>query len=315
MTLPSHGASMDTNHAFDIYTKKALDVYRVNEHPATEDGVIFSDFARSKAIAGDWNPCARELRDQLNSTLASVLSEDHSFEAFPYVREISLPRGKKISVAVVNQQSREWYGGQDVLGSFDFVAEDQLGAFTGCRRFLDLGGHQLIWSIYYALTASTAKVTAFEPSILNVLIGLFNCLVNGVVDRVQVVPYAVVAEGADEVSHDSDKMLVDFMTVPLKARPLSESSNKVFDFVKVDIEGYEYELLSDRLFLDILSKARKTHFELHLGHLIKRNVTRENCVAAMKSAKLEGIELHSQKEMYAFLDTCDRNGYYSFLLN
>jgi hypothetical protein len=275
----------------------------------------FSNTAISDAMTGNWKSCVLELREQLESALGDKLSGAHHFVNEAYVRKIDLPDGDSINVSIINQQSKEWYGSDDSIGSFDFIYEKQRGIFQGCDTFLDLGGHQLVWSTFYAKTSDIATVVSFEPSVLNAIIGLFNCLVNNVIDRVEVVPFAVSAEAASiEDAQDSDKMLVDFMTLPLKTCHLSEYAAKPFDFVKTDIEGYEFELLSDPHFLKLVKNSKNSHFELHLGHLVKRGVELEDCINLLKKANIKGTELYSKIEMYEFLATCKRDGFYSFLI-
>lgn len=219
-------------------------------------------------------------------------------------------------MALVNEQSREWYGAEHFLGTCDFLIEAERGLFQGCKRFLDLGGHQMIWATYYASTAPDAHVTSFEPSVLNVVIGQFNCLVNGVLDQVEIVPFAVAAdmEGRSREDVETSKMLVDFMRIPLRARRLMEVAPGPFDFVKTDIEGYEYEMLSDRAYVSISRGAYHSHFELHLGHLVRRGISVADCVRALKTAGFEGVELYSQRDMYDFLSFCDPASYPAFVL-
>lgn len=282
----------------------------------TGESLKFSNAALSRAAAGDFELSAEEFVLGVSKILEGKLAHHHVFLAKPYVRRFEFPRGEGLSVAIINQQSRDWYGGGDSVGAFDFLYEKQLGVFDGCNRFLDLGGHQLVWSCYYASLHSAASVVAFEPSLVNVLIGLYNCLLNGVVDRVRVVPYAVAvgtttdaASRADETS----KMLVDYMTIPLRTCSLDQFC-QVFDFVKTDIEGYEYELLKDDTYRKIVGTTKFAHFELHLGHLVKRGISRDSCVSALNAAGINGVELYSRRDMYVFLQDCDPAGYYSFLL-
>jgi hypothetical protein len=197
------------------------------------------------------------------------------------------------------------------VGTCDFLVPSARGHLRECKTYLDLGGHQLIWASYYAGTHPDAHVVTFEPSILNVLIGAFNCLVNDVIERVEIVPFAVKAIG-QSTKQEADKMLVDFLTVPLRTTLLMDHVQGEFDFTKTDIEGYEYEMLSDPGYVHLLKSARHSHFELHLGHLIKRGISREDCKNALLKAGISGTELYSGQEMYEFLDHCDRNGFFAF---
>lgn len=273
----------------------------------------FSSDALRQVESGNWDKCAVELATKLKLVLSPILAPNHEFCDAPYVREVDLPDGRKLFAAIINQQSKEWYGSDHFIATCDFLIPSKLGVLRDCKSYLDLGGHQLIWASYYAGTHTDARVTTFEPSILNVLIGAFNCLINGVIDRVEIVPFAVKAEGAPSRS-EADKMLVDFLKVPLRTTPLSEHVHGHFDFTKTDIEGYEFEMLGDAVYVDLLKSASFSHFELHLGHLIRRGISREDCVSALKRAGLQGVELYSGQEMYDFLSNCDRSGYFAFRL-
>lgn len=294
---------------FSLFTDAIRDVLEKNGLRA--DNFRFSESAENAALKKDWNLGSWEFQDFLRHALKGTLTELHAFIETPYVRTLDLPGGRQLHIGIFNQQSKTWYGDTQGLWQFDFIREDELGLFADCSTFLDLGGHQLIWSIYYAQTSPTARVYAFEPSPLNCLIGLFNCLVNGVLDRVQLVPFAVAADGAAE----HEKMLVDFMNIPIRMTSLSKHISGTVDFAKVDIEGYEYELLGDRFFCQLLSQARAAHFELHSGHLTRRGISTSDCVAALKTAGCRGVELHTGVDMYRFLETCDPKGFYALLLS
>lgn len=164
------------------------------------------------------------------------------------------------------------------------------------------------------MSAPDAHVVSYEPSILNVAIGLFNCLVNGVVERVDVVPFAVLASNVPAGEGDHAKMLVDFMTVPLRARRIDERTDTPFDFIKTDIEGYEFDLRNDPAYLDLVSRAKSSHLELHLGHLVGRGIHLQQWVERLRAANLRGTELYSQTEMFDFLNGCDQKGFHSFLV-
>ena len=109
-------------------------------------------------------------------------------------------------------------------------------------------------------------------------------------------------------------MLVDFMTIPLRTCYLDEHVKVQQDFVKTDIEGYEFELLADQKYCDVVNGAKTSHFELHLGHLVKRGIEVEDCIASLRHAGFGGTELYSNVDMYDFLKTCKRDGFYSFLI-
>ena len=280
---------------------------------ADPDECGFSSAALKAAEAGDWNPAAREFTSWLESRLSGILAANHKFAPAPYVRRIEFPDGGSISVAIINGQAADWYGTESVLLGFDFLRESAMGLFDGCRTFLDLGGHQFVWAAYYAMTSPDAEVVTFEPSILNVAIGLFNCLVNGVIEQVRAVPFAVKSSLAAGDS-DGAKMLVDFLTVPLLAKTLPETTSGSFDFVKVDIEGYEFEMLQDPVFRKLMHELQCGHLELHLGHLVHREIGVPEWIERLRAAALQGQEYYSGTDMYEFLETCDPKGYHAFIV-
>lgn len=303
-----------SNYLFNAFEEKCSNVLAAHGINAATNTFGFSDEARATAVTGNWDRCAIEMRDMTASILAPQLAPWHAFVDAPYVRKLTLKDGTPLSLAIINEQSRDWYGGDSFFASCDFLVEKDRGCFSRAFRFADLGGHQLVWAIYYAKTSKLSSVISYEPSVLNCLIGLFNCLVNDVVDRIEVVPFAVSVNDSTSEGAEGDKMLVDFMTLPIKTVTLGETMRDRMDFVKVDIEGYEYELLADKSFVQLLKSVPYAHLEMHLGHLIKRGVSREACVEAMRAAGLEGVELYSGDEMYKFLEGCDRNSYPAFIL-
>jgi hypothetical protein len=303
-----------SNYAFRLFEEKCKKVLAAHGLEIYDSAMAFSNDAIDEANKGNWNPCVKEVTRMIAAILAPHLAPWHTFVAEPYVREVSLPDGTALRLAIVNEQSREWYGSDSFVSTCDFLIEKDRGCFENAFRFADLGGHQMVWATYYALTSRFASVVSYEPSVLNCLIGLFNCLANDVIDRVEVVPFAVAAKSAASNDAEGEKMLVDFMTMPLRTITLAETIGGPKDFVKTDIEGYEYEMLMDPDYVELLKAAPFSHFELHLGHLVRRGITREVCVEALKTAGLNGTELYSGKDMYTFLENCDRESYPAFIL-
>lgn len=299
---------------YHLYLRQLHSCLAVHDVAVSASDVGFSAAALAAAGEGNWDVAAVELTRTLARILGPVLSPAHAFADRPHIRRIELPNGRPILIGIINQQAAEWYGRDDSIAAFDFLHEAQRGVFDGCNRFLDLGGHHMVWASFYAMTSETARVTTFEPSILNVAIGLFNCLVNGVADRVQVVPFAVLASDAPDDSGDAQGMLVDFMTVPLRAKKLRATIDGLFDFVKTDIEGYEYQLLLDPDYVRLLSAARNSHLELHLGHLVGRGIVLSDWIDRLRTARISGTELYSRDDMYAFLAGNTPDGFYSFLV-
>lgn len=304
---------MSLSASYPIYLRKLQSALRAHDMSVDAQTITFSNSALAAAVVGNWKLAIGEFRSICQRMLDGKLSNQHVFLSEPYVRRINLPNQGEIAIAIVNSQSRDWYGTEQAIGSFDFLHEAQRGIFDGCKRFLDLGGHQFVWTCFYAMRSSESEVVVYEPSILNVTIGLFNCLLNDVIDRVDVVPFAALASNALSSNTDNDKMLVDFMTVPIRTKCINYPQNP-FDFIKTDIEGYEFEMLNDPFYLDSLRHAKCCHLELHLGHLAGRGVHLQDWLNRLQAANLRGTELYSQVEMFQFLKSCDPKGFYSFLV-
>lgn len=296
------------------YKKKIVEAFRAHDIVINNDHFDVSPDALSKAEGGDWIAAVEEFKIALENILKNSLTSDHEFLKNPYVRDFYIEGEGKLSVAIVNKQSLEWYGRDGAEAAFDFILESRRGLFRGCNRFLDLGGHQMIWACFYARSSPGAFVVSYEPSILNVAIGLFNCFLNGVINSVDIVPFAVLATNS-AVGDENSKMLVDFMTVPLRGQKIDMHCKEVFDFVKTDIEGYELELLDCAHYVHILKNARCSHLELHLGHLYGRGIGVDAWINKLKTANISGVELYSGRNMYDFLENADPKGYYSFVLN
>lgn len=133
---------MSFGNNYVAYLRKLEDALTAHDLAVDHRALVFSNGALSAVEAGDWGMAAGELRDLLRNILAGKLSSSHQFLEHPYVRRIELPGHGEISVTIVNNQSRDWYGAEHVIGAFDFLPEARRGVFQDCRRFLDLGGHQ-----------------------------------------------------------------------------------------------------------------------------------------------------------------------------
>ena len=304
---------MNTELILNEFASRAADAARLHDIACESTFFKFGDQAREAAINGNWDPCALQLQEKLRLLLSETLAPSHRFAERAYVRRFDLPHDISLLVAIVNQQGAEWYGTESTIAAFDFLLEQERGLFDECRSFLDIGGHQMVWASYYALASKNGYVTTVEPSLINVLIGLFNLAINGVLTRTTVIPFAVSTEDSGSGS-DTSTMLVDFMTLPLRTRGIAQIAPNAFDFVKTDIEGYEFELLHAPRYIALLQASKSAHFELHLGHLIKRSISKTDCITALRAAGLHGHELYSKLDMFEFLESCDKEGFFSFVL-
>ena len=272
--------------------------------------IPFKEFsAKSLKLAnkGRYGKITREFGRQIQHILKGRVSGVNKFLFVPHVRQFNFANSNNLKVAVINKQAKQWYGRRGAEEAFDFLQENEMGMFRNARSFLDLGGHQLVWAIFYAKLPDTRRVVTFEPSHLNALIGLFNCLINEVTDLVDLEPHAVIASN----STDSPSMLVDFMTTPMTFRKLSGES---FDFVKVDIEGYEFELLQCPVFINTLRNAASAHLELHLGHRHKEGISPIDWIRRLDFLSLPVVEMKTQTDYRTFLESCDPQGFHAFLI-
>ncbi|MBV7428548.1 MULTISPECIES: hypothetical protein [unclassified Acidovorax] len=298
---------------YEIYVKKMNAAFRAHDI-YVEDGCFkFSDSALLAARNGNWLGAVGDLKNSLERVLGKNLNSSHRFLKKPYVRDFRFDGGDGLSVAIINEQSLEWYGRDGAEHAFDFLLESKRGLFANSKRYLDLGGHQMIWACYYALQSDTTEVISYEPSILNVAIGTFNCFINGVIGKVTVIPFAVLASNASEGDENS-KMLVDFMNMPLRGYRIDRMDDLKFDFTKTDIEGYELDLLACPCYARILKHARYSHLELHLGHLQGHGIGTDVWVNRLQAADLNGKELYSGRDMFEFLSEASPKGFYSFIL-
>jgi len=275
------------------------------------DDFQFSEHAAKQSSIGDWLPATTEWRDFIATALSGRLHESHAFLDKPYTRKFDLNTGHILHAAIINKQGDEWYGQQHSQHSFDFQGEFLNGRMEDCTKFLDLGGHQMLWATFYAKTKKTARVVSVEPSVLNCLIGLFNCLINSVLDQVTILPVAVSSSVDFRAARGKSSMLVDFMTSE-STLTTCFSLGEGFDFIKCDIEGYEYNLISDQWFIEICRSAKCTHFELHLGHLKPKGIGPAEVLRALEVAKVLGVHSTSGQSIREFLSKNPDDGFYSF---
>lgn len=205
-------------------------------------------------------PAIRARVSAFDGSLAGEFLEQPTF------REVEL-LGRRVVWPILTRQGLEWYGAAP-LETYDYLAEARMGLHEGGRVFYDFGGHHGIWALYYSLVAGpTGRVYSFEPSVINVEMSALLQLVNGV-ENIVTIGLALVPSG-DRGSHSD--MLVDFVPrESLLTVGLREVCWDRGDFLKMDIEGYEYDLLTrDPWIFDL---ATHMHIELHIPHLERRGL-------------------------------------------
>jgi FkbM family methyltransferase len=210
--------------------------------------------------------------NMLKQPKGHLISENTSVRTLPCApHEILIP--------LINQQGIEWYGSSPP-SNFDFLVESQLGLLDDASVIYDFGTHHGVWSMYYALIAGPAgRVVCFEPSIINVEVSALLFLINGANTVVNV--GAAIGAGPDPAARysyaagfseaaPSSGMLVDFVSGDLPVVDLRDAAWEHADFLKMDIEGFEYEVITRNPW--IFDLATNMHIEVHIPHLIHRGL-------------------------------------------
>jgi FkbM family methyltransferase len=188
----------------------------------------------------------------------------------PLIRSLTAEgeRGARvlILIPILNQQGKDWYA-QAPLENFDFVVEQSIGLLDGARMIYDFGAHHGVWSAFYSLRAAGAGfVWAFEPSILNVEISALLFLLNDISNVVNVAAAAGIRSDHGSSARAAG-MLIDFVDDVHVVDIHSVCWHKA-DFLKMDIEGFEYDILTECPW--IFDLATHMHVELHIPHLERR---------------------------------------------
>ncbi|MEM7475476.1 MAG: FkbM family methyltransferase [Planctomycetota bacterium] len=201
------------------------------------------------------------LRERLEkSKLAKTLLKEPKF------RYMQL-NGRDVVLPLCNTQGVEWY--QDSpIANYDFVNEDALGLHTNAKVIYDFGGHHGVWALYYAtVVGQVGRVYSFEPSLINIEMSAMLMLVNGI-DNVINVAGAI---GAQKSGDSSSDMLIDFVeNDQIEIVSVRDCCWDYADFVKMDIEGFEYEILTANPW--IFDMADNLHLEIHIPHLERRGL-------------------------------------------
>lgn len=142
--------------------------------------------------------------------------------------------------------------------------------YSTCRSILDIGANMGVYTLYAASRAPQASIYCFEPSSENFSILERNCKTNGI--RAKIFQAAV--SGSSGVGH----LVTDRSSVEYALGEASQMSEQVecfdlkkvfettgeasFDFVKMDVEGAEREILNncpDELLVKLKALAIEWH--------------------------------------------------------
>ncbi len=188
-----------------------------------------------------------------------------------------------ILIPILNQQGRAWYF-EAPRENFDFRIEQAVGLLEGARTIYDFGSHHGVYSAFYSSrVGKKGLVWAFEPSILNIEISSLLFLLNGISNVINVA--AAVGARTDHLAAASRTgMLVDFVD-EVHVVDLGSIAWRKADFLKMDIEGFEYDLLT--AYPWVFDLAIHMHVELHIPHLERRGLDYREVVRLLPFDKFD----------------------------
>ncbi|BBU64105.1 hypothetical protein MSC49_40400 (plasmid) [Methylosinus sp. C49] len=226
----------------------------------------------------------------------------------PAIRRLAVDTGE-ILIPLLNKQGYDWYANSPPE-AFDFTAERKLGLLDESRVVYDLGGHHGVWAAYYARLPGVETVYSFEPSIINVEVSALLMFINGITN-VSTQAMAVGAGTNDSPIISRKGLLIDFVEEKFLINDFAASAWQSADFIKIDIEGYEYELVTNYDW--VFDMTTNMHLELHIPHLERRGLDYRR---VYEKIPFEKFDVYNSKGslLEAIEPTTELSGYCSLLL-
>jgi FkbM family methyltransferase len=213
-------------------------------------------------------------------------------------------------VPIINEQGVEWYGSAP-MENFDFTVERSIGLLNDAKVIYDFGGHHGVWAAYYSkIVGEGGFVYTFEPSVINLEVSAMLFLINGISNAVNIGAAVGTMTDHDGSKDSSVGMLVDFVE-EMRVIDIRSLTWRYGDFMKMDIEGFEYDLLTN--FPWLFELAENIHLELHIPHLERRGLDYRDVTAVLP---FDEFEIHNSEGGDLQLVTRDTplSGYCSLMM-
>jgi FkbM family methyltransferase len=204
----------------------------------------------------------------LKKRAAGIISSAQSELFDKFETTVFYFHNKKIIFPLINKEGFEWYSNANIV-TYDFISQSFIGMHENAKVIYDIGGHQGVWTLYYAgAVGQSGRVHMFEPSIINIECAALACFANGI-ENVTISGIGI-ADSAMTLSPYEEGLLVAGISHKLNLLPLSQVIWHKPDFLKIDIEGYEYDLVKSTP--HIFDMADNIYLELHIPFMQSRGL-------------------------------------------